>query len=211
MAVNLILGTGGLIQGSQLDFASAPLVSLVRNPLASSLDCAQFEVQNSGRVNTSILETEQIQLKPGSLLTAITLGESIEATNGCNFINFLNATPAVSCGAAATLTLGNTAAGASVAINTTADTVAVTGAFSAQMARSGLAVIPAGQTRVSVPFAGVSNNTVAVATIKVAQGGSPDATATNVDYIETLAGELQIYVNAAATADVTVAWFVASL
>jgi hypothetical protein len=214
MAASNLTGRGSLLQGSALDFSSAPLASLVTNPLSSSLNCATFEVQNSGRVNTSILETEQIQLKPGSLLTAITLGESIEATSSCDGISFLKAgAVALSCGAAAQLTVGAPASGAGVVFDTAADTVTVTGPVSAQWARSGVATIlstePAG--RVSVPFTGVSNNSVIVATIKVPQGGSPDATATYVTYIETLANEFQIYVNAQATADVTVAWAILSL
>jgi hypothetical protein len=213
MAASNVVAPNGLIPGGLLDFATAPLVSLVRNPLTSTLQCAQFEVQNSGRVNTSILETEQIQLKPGSLLTAITLGESIEATSSCDGISFLKAgAVALSCGAAAQLSVGNPGAGAGVVFDTTADTVTVTGPLTAQWARDGVATILAGDSRVSIPVAGVSNNTVAVATIKVAQGGGPDATALYVAYIETLANELQVYVGpAAATADVTVAWAILSL
>ena len=206
MAANLVYGTRGLIDGSVLDFSTAPLVSLVKNPLAASLDCAQFEVQNSGRVNTSILETEQIQLKPGSLLTAITLGESIEATNGCNFINFLNATPAVGCGAAATLTLGNTAAGASVVINTTADTVAVTGAFSAQMARVGTAQIALGGTSVSV-----ANTAITAASVVFVQvvGAAPDATAKSFAVTLSAGVGFDIVADAASTAAVDLVYFIA--
>jgi hypothetical protein len=206
MAASYVLGTSSLVKGSMLDFTSAPLASLVSNPLQSSLDCAQFEVQNSGRVNTSILETEQIQLKPGSLLTAITLGESIEATNGCNFISFLNATPAVSCGAAATLTLGNTAAGASVVINTTADTVAVNGAFSAQMARVGTAQIALGGTSVSVVDAAITASSVVLVQVV---GAAPDGTAKSFSVSPQVGVGFDIVADAASTAAVNLVYFIA--
>jgi hypothetical protein len=207
MAVNLILGNGGLISGSQLDFSSDPLASTVRNPLTSSLNCAQFEVQNSGRVNTSILETEQIQLKPGSLLTAITLGETIEATNGCNGINFLNATPALSCGAAAQMTVGSPAEGAGVVFDTAADTVTFTGPVKAQLSQIGSATILAGNQTVSVVDAEIT------ATSKVfvqVVGAAPDASAKSFSVALTDTVGFDIVADAAATADVVLDYFIAA-
>ena len=207
MSASMLLGTSGLIPGGCLDFTTAPLSSVVRNPLTSSLDCAQFEVQNSGRVNTSILETEQIQLKPGSLLTAITLGESIEATSGCDGISFLKAGPvALQCAAAAQLTVGNPAQGAGVVFNTAADTVLFTGAVYAQLSQVGQATIAAAGTSIAVALPNITASSKVFVQVV---GAAPDATAKSFAVTLSNGVGFTIVADAAATADVVIDWFVA--
>jgi hypothetical protein len=211
MAASYVLGTSSLVKGSMLDFTSAPLASLVSNPLQASLDCANFEVQNSGRVNTSILETEQIQLKPGSLLTSITLGESVLATSSCDFINFTKA-GAVSLGCAATaqLTVGNPAQGAGVVFDCSADTVVITGPVAAQLSQVGQATIEAaGGTPDRVAVADTAITAASKVFVQV-QGAAPDATATSFAVLLSDGVGFDIVANAAATADTVLDYFIAA-
>jgi hypothetical protein len=207
MAASNITAPNGLIQGSALDYTSAGLSNLVRNPLTASLNCAQFEVQNSGRVNTSILETEQIQLKPGSLLTAITLGETILASSGCNGITFQNATPALSCGAAAQLSVGNVAEGAGIVLDTTADTVTVTGPLAAQLSQVGQATILAAASSVSVVDADITASSKVFVQVV---GAAPDATAKSFSVALSAGVGFDIVADAAATAGTVLDYFIAA-
>lgn len=212
MSVTTILTPSQTLSPAVVDFAVAPFDGVVLNPLKATLQCGQFEVQNSSRVNTGILETEQIQLKPGSLLTSITLGESILATAGCDFINFTKAgAVSLGCGAAAQLTVGNPAEGAGMVFDTAANTVTVTGPLTASLARSGIATVAAAAQFVNVPLAGLSDTSIVSAQIQLADGAVADATALYVTHCQTHAGSFDIYVNAAATADVTVSWAVLKL
>jgi len=83
--------------------------------------------------------------------------------------------------------------------------------LNADLERSGIAQVTPASSQVTVPFAGVSDASVILATYHLDSGASVDATATAVDAVETGAGSFIIKMNAAATAAVKVAYFIAKL
>lgn len=79
------------------------------------------------------------------------------------------------------------------------------------LSRSGIAQITPGSSQVTVPFPGLSNNSVVLATYHLDSGAALDGTLTAVESVETQTNQFVIHGNAAATAAVKVAWLVASV
>lgn len=208
MSANLILSPGtGSISGFAIDTNSAPFTTtFVRNPMTADTNCANLNLVNVGRVNSSILETEQIQLKPGSLLTAITLGTNINATNGCTFIAFSNPAPRIECSSVASLSLGNVAEGAGVVIDCSANLVTITGDVSAQLSQVGTATILATAQSVSVADTAITASSVVLVQVS---GVAPDASAKSFSVALSDGVGFDIVADAPATADVVLTYFVA--
>lgn len=78
-----------------------------------------------------------------------------------------------------------------------------------ELSRSGVAEITPGSSQITVPFAGVSDTSVILATYHLDAGVPVDATLTSIVAVESGAGNFIIKGNAAATASVKVAWLVA--
>jgi hypothetical protein len=89
--------------------------------------------------------------------------------------------------------------------------VEMTDPLQCSLSRSGIAQITPGSSQVTVPFAGVSNASVIIATYHLDSGVLMDATATTVEAVETGVDNFIIHLNANATASVKVAWLVAKL
>jgi hypothetical protein len=83
MAANLILGTGGLIQGSQIDLTSAPFSNYVTNPMTANLSGANtHNITDCAKLSASLVETDQLKTIQGSLQLAVQVGSDMEFADG---------------------------------------------------------------------------------------------------------------------------------
>lgn len=87
MSVSQILSASGTILPQYLD-TDAITSGFVRNPLTATLVCYNpdtatlHEITQAGRVETSLLQTDTVELVPGSLQTAVKFNNSVELATG---------------------------------------------------------------------------------------------------------------------------------
>jgi len=87
MSVSQILSSSGTILPQYID-TNAITSGFVRNPLTSTLVCFNpttstlHEITQAGRVETAVLQTDTVELVPGSLQTAVKFNDSVELATG---------------------------------------------------------------------------------------------------------------------------------
>lgn len=88
MSAQNILASNGKIEPQFIDGAALGFVS---NPMTADLECANYHINNAGRVNTTEINADNLSLLPGSGLTAIQLHDNIQGNN--NYISGMYAPP----------------------------------------------------------------------------------------------------------------------
>lgn len=77
MSVSQILNKNGKISTQYLDTTEPPFTGFVTNPLTSSLDCAAYSIASASVLNGVALETESLNLLPGSGASAIAVNDTL--------------------------------------------------------------------------------------------------------------------------------------